>query len=116
LLHFNDLAWLSESALRDLRQVQDRASRSGALFAEGLALQHILNAAAQVVIETLPRGDRKLERIRATLEGVMAGSSLAAVARSQGKSREYWSRYVWPEVVTLVTHELVQSEKGPGRR
>ena len=111
MLRFNDLAWLSESRLCELPQVQERARSSRALFAEGIALRELLDCAAQAVMDRLPPGDPRLERVRFTLNGVLQGQSIAALARSQGKSREYWSRTVWRAAVGLVTRELVQREK-----
>lgn len=111
LLRFDDLAWLSDCRLCELPQVQERARSSRALFAEGIALRELLDCAARAVMDRLPPGDPRLERVRFTLNGVLQGQSIAALARSQGKSREYWSRTVWRRAVALVTRELVQREK-----
>ena len=111
LLRIDDIAWLSESPLRELRQVRERAHRSQALFAEGIALQAAIKRAADRVEQRLPLGDRRLERIRFTLSGVIEGKSIAALARAQRRSREYWSRAVWPQVVALVAHELAQEDR-----
>jgi hypothetical protein len=43
MLHFSDLAWLGENRLYELQKVQERARNSPALFAEGIALQGLLN-------------------------------------------------------------------------
>lgn len=111
LLHFDDLAWLAESRLCELQQVQDRARRSNALFAEGIALRAFLEQSAHKVIDRLPAGDRRSERIRFTVNGVLHGQSIASLARTQGKSREYWSRSVWRQAVLLIARELVQQER-----
>ena len=113
LLHFDDLAWLSESRLCELQQVQDRAHRSNALFAEGMALRGLLEQSAHKVVDRLPAGDRRSERIRFTVNGVLDGQSIAALARTQGRSREYWSRSVWRQAVLLITRELVQQGRLP---
>jgi hypothetical protein len=111
MLHFHDLAWLAESELCELSQVQTLARGSHVLFAEGIALRQLLESSAKTVLDRLPRGDRRLDRIRFTLEGVLEGRSIAALAREQGRTREYWSRSVWREAAALVARELVQQER-----
>jgi len=107
LLDFDDLASLSDNPLCELPDVEEGASNSRALFAEGVTLQAVLKSAVADVIDRLPPGDPRMERIRATLQGVLQSRSIAQIARQHGRSREYWSRSYWKRAVNLVARELV---------
>lgn len=111
LLALDDVAALSESMLCDIQEVQHGASDSRALFAEGLALQSLLRTAVASVLEKLPAGDTRVERVAATLRGVSAGRSIAAIARDHLRTREYWSRTYWKRATELIARELVSRNR-----
>ena len=109
LLHLADAPWLADSPLVHLPGVQRRCQGSTRLFAEGHALAAYLRETVSSLVERLD-GDGKEGVLRAVLEGVCAGKSIAAIAREHGKTREHYSRSYWPLAVQLVVADIAALE------
>jgi len=108
LRNVSNLMALSDLELARLPVVQERARTSRALFAEARVVSELLNESARSVLGRIPAGDARLQRVARTIEGVLAGKSIAQIAREHHCRREYWSRSVWKQAVTLIAHELAE--------
>lgn len=106
LRHLHDLATLSDSPLCELPEVQEMARHSRAIFAEARELRDQLTELVSDVIRRLPEDDMISRQVRATLQGILDGRTIAAVAREHGKSRECWSRTRWKQAAELVSQEM----------
>ena len=65
---------------------------------------HLLTAATELANRL--QGDGKVAILRAVLEGVCAGKSIAQIAREHGKTREHFSRTYWVQATALVAREI----------
>jgi DNA-binding phage protein len=108
LLHLQDPMWLDDSPLVELTEVQRLSKTDAHLFADGIALRTVLIEAIDQVMKRLPNED-KPAILKATLQGVLRGQSVAAIAREHGKSREHFSRTYWRRASKLVADALQTS-------
>lgn len=83
-----------------------RSADRRSVFADGEALNEMLCQVVEGLIERLA-GTGRIALIRATLEGVARGESIARIARDHGKTREWWSRHYWKLAVGLVADEVL---------
>ena len=106
LHHLGDVIALENSPLIELAEVRRRSADRRSVFADGEALNEMLY---QIVEGLIARrtGTGRIALIRATLEGVARGESIARIARDQGKTREWWSRHYWKLAVGLVADEVL---------
>lgn len=101
----SDIPRLAYSDLTWLEYVMDRSEGKNVLFPEAAELNALLEDIANDLIQRLP-GCGKVAILRETLEGVLNQQSVSAIARSQGKSREHFSRTYWKQASQLVADEL----------
>ncbi len=106
LHHLGDVIALENSILIELPEVRRRSVDRRSVFADGEALNEVLSEIVEGLILRLT-GLGRIALIRATLEGVARGESIARIARDQGKTREWWSRHYWKLAVGLVAEEIL---------
>ncbi len=111
LLNLDDPYWLEDSPLAELLPaVSDRCLDRTKLFIRGITLSEYLREVVQTVIIRL-EGNGKIGILRDALQGVVAGKSIAQVAREHRLTREHFSRHYWSLAVRLVTEEIVSLNK-----
>lgn len=106
LLNLDDLELLEDSGLAHYVP-NTSAADPRLLFPNGQLVQtyckeHLLPD----LITRLPSDDRKLGKIRAVLEGVLQGKSIARIAREHHQSREHWARTHWKRAVEMCVISL----------
>lgn len=109
-LNLYNLPWLQDC---DLHDPPSDAVDPKVIFGRGIAQQKRLIKALNNLGSHLPDvPDRRIGRIRATVEGLLAGRSLTSISRAEGNSREFWSRDVYHAIVVpLLAEELLALEE-----